>query len=266
VRVDDKETAMTFPRPLPEGPPNKEVGRHEPLAHEIVADVSDQWTVIVGYADLIKHEVAEVHQKYADEILHAANRCIALLHQLVELWETPIEPIDLNGLLAEMEKMLRRIAGKNIRLATCKPSAIDPIYARRPRVEQAVLQLAAETLEAAPGARRLMFETAHVDIRGTRPPESSVSPGSYVVLRIGAGMEEAGEARVELCRRTGLAWQHIVRIMQDAGGALVMERDHRGGSTFTLYWPRRCAAAAVNDMSDAALIISPGPNAKEVTP
>src|SRR5207253_4191935 len=110
------------------------------------------------------------------------------------------EALDLNQVVANMEKMLRRLLGEDVELATSLDPQLGEVRADPSQVDQVILNLAVNARDAMPGGGQLTIETANVNIDDAGPrPHVDLEPGDYVVLAItdtGIGMDEATLARI----------------------------------------------------------------------
>ncbi len=129
------------------------VGR---LAGGVAHDFNNQLTAIMGYADILHESLSEGDARRVEvaEILRASGRASELTRQLLAFSRREVlrpRVVDLNSLVREMQGMLQRLIGENIRLHT--PCAAGPLYVRADpaQLEQVIMNLAVNARDAMPG-------------------------------------------------------------------------------------------------------------------
>jgi PAS domain S-box-containing protein len=227
------------------------VGR---LASGIAHDFNNLLTVITASAQLLLETQPEDHpdQPLLAEVVAAAERAAALTRQLLAFSRKQVlkaEVIDLNGLITDMDKMLRRVIGEDIVLSTVRDENACLVKADRSQVEQVLLNLAVNGRDAMPDGGHLTIETSHVHLEETYTrlyPE--VRPGQYVLLAVtdtGTGMDEAVKARVfepffttkAVGKGTGLGLAMVYGTVKQSGGHIAVYSEKGKGSTFKIYLP-----------------------------
>src|SRR5437773_582533 len=171
------------------------VGR---LAGGVAHDFNNLLNVIMGYGELLLERLAEDDPSRSKivEIRSAAERAASLTRQLLAFSRKQvIQPrvLDLNLLLAEMEKMLRRLIGEDVELSTRRPLALDRVRADPGQIEQFVMNLVVNARDAMPEGGKLVIEMANVELDDAfvrRHPGSR--PGPFVMIAVsdtGVGMD-----------------------------------------------------------------------------
>jgi PAS domain S-box-containing protein len=228
------------------------VGR---LAGGVAHDFNNLLTVISGYCGLMMAQLSKDDPFYhqAEEMSRAAERAASLTRQLLAFSRRQvIQPavLDLNALLADMEKMLRRLIGEDVDLVASFEPALGRVKADPGQLEQVVLNLAVNARDAMPQGGRLSIRTANVQLDAddaARPAD--VKPGSYVMLALadtGTGMDPAVLSRIfepffttkEKGKGTGLGLSTVYGIVKQSGGHVAVESAPGRGSTFRVYLPR----------------------------
>jgi signal transduction histidine kinase/ActR/RegA family two-component response regulator len=228
------------------------VGR---LAGGVAHDFNNLLTAILGYGDLLYDALDEnpTLQGEADEIRKAANRAASLTRQLLAFSRRQLmvsEVVHLNELVSGMEKMLRRLIGEDVEVATALDPALGAVKADPGQLEQVLLNLALNARDAMPQGGRLTIETAnvHVDESYSVTHSALVRPGAYVLLSVsdtGVGMDEATRLRVfepffttkEPGKGTGLGLAMVYGIVKQTGGFIWVYSEPDRGTTFKVYLP-----------------------------
>ncbi|MBW3630493.1 MAG: PAS domain S-box protein, partial [Gemmatimonadetes bacterium] len=228
------------------------VGR---LAGGIAHDFNNLLTAIKGFTELLLLDFDERDPRhpFVTEIQGAANRAAALTRQLLAFSRKQVlQPrvLDLNASVTDIDKMLRRLLGEDIRLETVQEPALGRVKADPSQIEQVLVNLAVNARDAMPNGGRIVIHTRNTELtRELIPTHSDVGPGSYVCLAVsdnGAGMTPAVLARVfepfyttkEKGKGTGLGLSTVYGIVQQSGGFVEVESTVGQGTTFSVYLPR----------------------------
>ena len=228
------------------------VGR---LAGGVAHDFNNMLGVIIGYGEMILESLPEESPMRADlgEILAAGERSANLTRQLLAFSRKQTlkpEEVDLNGLLGNLEKMLRRLIGEDIELVLRPAEATCWISADPGQIEQVIMNLAVNARDAMPGGGRLTIAT-EVALAGTDLPgdDSSLPAGEYIALSVedtGFGMDFDTRQHIfepffttkEQGKGTGLGLATVHGIVEQSGGTITVSSDPGRGATFTMYLPR----------------------------
>ncbi len=198
------------------------VGR---LAGGVAHDFNNLLTVIMGYGTLLleqTHQNDSLHEA-ARAIRTTAERAAALTRQLLAFSRKQLlmpVVLDLNTVVSELEPMLRRVIGEDIRLRTDLAAALGPIKADRNQLEQVLVNLVVNARDAMPTGGRLTIETRN------EPP--------CIVLTVrdtGHGMDEHTRAHLfepffttkEVGKGTGLGLATVYGIVQQSGGRISVD-------------------------------------------
>jgi two-component system, cell cycle sensor histidine kinase and response regulator CckA len=225
------------------------------LAGGIAHDFNNLLGVILGYGELALKELGPDHPSHrrVEAIRKAAQRAAALTRQILTFSrKQPVEihSCDLNHIVEEMEKMLRRLIGEDVRLAVALGEGLGRVSADPNQLEQVIMNLVVNARDAMPSGGRLTIETANVELDEAyvrSHPEAR--PGPYVALTVtdsGVGMERATLARIfepffttkELGKGTGLGLAVVYGIVKQSGGSLSVHSEPGCGTTFKIYLPR----------------------------
>jgi PAS domain S-box-containing protein len=228
------------------------VGR---LAGGIAHDFNNLLTAIIGYSDLVLQELDPGHatRRDVEEILRAAERAAGLTRQLLAFSRRQVlqpERVDLNAIVADIDRMLRRLIGEDIELVSQLSGELEPILADPGQIEQVIVNLVVNARDAMPRGGRLALETANFSCSVPLRVESGLlAPGSYVVLRVtdtGTGMDEATRSQIfepffttkRDAGGTGLGLASVYGIISQSRGQIDVTSRLGEGTCFTIYLPK----------------------------
>ncbi len=227
------------------------VGR---LAGGIAHDFNNLLTVVLGYTQLVQKRLGADHpsQEELKAIALAGERATGLIRQLLTFSRRQVvQPrrLDLNAVVAEMEKMLRPLIGEDVRFcARLKPGSWT-IHADPGQVQQVVMNLALNARDAMPNGGSLTVETQERSIDAATAARLGLDPGDYVQVSVtdtGTGMTPEVRARLfepffttkEVGKGTGLGLSTVYGIVKQAGGQVAVESEPGKGSCFRVIFPR----------------------------
>lgn len=222
------------------------VGR---LAGGVAHDFNNLLTVINGYSDLLlkqKHETDPAIEMLS-EIRDAGERAARLTHQLLAFSrKSLVQPklVDLNELVAESTKLLRRLIGEDITLEVVMEKSPLRVMIDPGQFEQVLMNLVVNSRDAMPSGGRLTIETSYEEIANVT--EKSVK--QYVSLRVtdtGIGIEEEVRDKIfepffttkGVGQGTGLGLSVVHGVVQQAGGSVSIESSIGSGATFKILLP-----------------------------
>jgi PAS domain S-box-containing protein len=225
------------------------------LAGGVAHDFNNLLTVMSGYGQLLLNRLRPNTKEYRElqEILKAAESAATLTRQLLAFSRRQIvtlREIDLNDVVEQLGKMLRRVIGEDITFATVLAPSLGRIRADTGQMEQVLMNLAANARDAMPTGGKLTIETRNVVLTASDVRDPSDAPvGPHVMLAIsdtGVGMSSETMAHIfepffttkEVGRGTGLGLAAVYGAVTQSGGSIRVVSELGRGTTFTLYFPR----------------------------
>ena len=233
------------------------VGR---LAGGIAHDFNNLLMAVTGYSELLLDRTTPTDPQHRglEEIRKAASRAAALTRQLLMFSRKHVlEPVvlDVNAVVADLERMLRRLIGEDVELTTSLMAGSAFVKADRGQLEQILMNLVVNARDAMPEGGRLRIATGAVTAGGADQARfPGVAPGEYVVIEVqdtGTGMDTATLSHVfepffttkEPGKGTGLGLSTVYGIVAQAGGSVLVDSEVGRGTQFRVLWPRSAEAA-----------------------
>jgi PAS domain S-box-containing protein len=252
VNARDVTAERRLERQMRDSQKLESVGR---LAGGVAHDFNNLLVGILGYADLLEQGIRAGHPSLDDlaEIRKAGERARDLTSQLLAVARRQVtEPrvIDVNEVLRESEKLLRRVLGEDIDLAVFLEPATWPVLIDPSGFQQVVLNLAVNARDAMPGGGKLTIETVNVMVEDEYLlTHADASAGPHVLVAIsdsGDGMTPEVQANAfepffttkPAGSGTGLGLATVYGIVRQAGGHIELYSEPGRGTSFKLYLPR----------------------------
>jgi len=225
------------------------------LAGGIAHDFNNLLTVIKGYSQLSSIELKEGDplRGNIDEIQNATDRAASLTRQLLAFSRRQVmemKVLDLNTLLRDLEKMLRRIIGEDIELAIQPAEDLGRVKSDVGQIEQVIMNLAVNAKDAMPSGGKLTIETANVELdESYARSHVDVKQGHYVMFSVsdtGVGMSPEVRERIfepffttkEKGKGTGFGLSTTYGIVKQSEGHIWVYSVQGKGTTFKIYLPR----------------------------
>jgi PAS domain S-box-containing protein len=243
VAVNDVTDRLRLEEQLRQSQKMDAVGR---LAGGVAHDFNNVLNVIMGYGDLLLRDPAVDASRRArvEQIRKAADRAASLTRQLLAFSRKQVvqrRPLDLNVVVGEMEKMLRRLIGEDVALVFQPHPNLGRVRADVGQIEQVLMNLVVNARDAMPEGGTITVETWS--------DERSVL---LAVADTGYGMTDDVRARIfepffttkPPGNGTGLGLSTVYAIVEQSGGRIEVESKPGKGSTFRIHLPLEAASAA----------------------
>jgi signal transduction histidine kinase/CheY-like chemotaxis protein len=249
------------------------VGR---LAGGIAHDFNNLLTAIIGYSGLLQDSLAgnQPAVQQVTEIKTAGERAASLTQQLLAFSRRQVlqpKVLDLNVIVGDFERMLRRLVGEKILVvADCAPG-LWQVRADPGEIGRAIMNLSLNARDAMPAGGTLAIETANAAVTEADASAQNLAPGRYAMLAVrdtGVGMDAEKQAHIfepffttkDTGKGTGLGLAIVLGIVEQSGGAIRCQSELGRGTTFRIFLPAVAEAAD----KGAGLGLTQAPKGSEV--
>jgi nitrogen-specific signal transduction histidine kinase/ActR/RegA family two-component response regulator len=225
------------------------------LAGGVAHDFNNLLMTIKGCSELLLNafDRRDPRREEVEEILKAADRATSLTRQLLAFGRRQVlqpQLLDMNSIVMNMDKMLRRLIGEDVQLITSLDPELWPVKVDPGMIEQVIMNLVVNSRDALPNGGKLTIETANVvHDEEYASAHISVKPGYYVMLAVsdnGCGMDKEVQSHLfepffttkEKGRGSGLGLSTVYGIIKQSGGNIWAYSEPSLGTTFKIYLPR----------------------------
>jgi two-component system cell cycle sensor histidine kinase/response regulator CckA len=229
------------------------VGR---LAGGVAHDFNNLLTSILGHSDLMMMRLRLGDPLVGDikEIVKAANRATDLTRQLLAFSRKQVmQPriLNLNGIISDMKKMLKRLIGEDIILETLLSPDLGQVLVDPGQIDQVIMNLVVNARDAMPKGGTLTIETGNVLLDEVQVRSyMGAKPGAYVLLSVkdsGSGMSEELQSHIfepffttkELGKGTGLGLSTVYGIVKQSNGYIWVDSRPGQGTAIRIFLPQQ---------------------------
>jgi PAS domain S-box-containing protein len=258
------------------------------LAGGVAHDFNNLLTVINGWCEALSSASAEERAAAIDQITNAAAKAAHLTGQLLSFGrKSALNPsvLDLNPVIEDIGRMMRRVIGEDIRVELALLDAPAFVRVDQGQLGQVVVNLALNARDAMPHGGCLRVETAREQLDPRAAAAAAVAPGRYITLTVSdTGHGIPAEAMSHLFepffttkadRGTGLGLATVHAIVSQAGGTIAAVNRPEGGACFTIRLPeapacpraaRAAGGAAVDERgSETVLVVEDEAQVRHIT-
>ena len=236
-----------------------------PAASRMTSD--DILSIIMGHGELLLASGVDDRAKSGlEQIRRAALRAASLTQQLLAFSRKQVlqpKVLDLNGAVADVQKMLSRVIGEDIELVAVLHPSLMPVKADPGQIEQVLMNLAINSRDAMPQGGKLTMETSNVIVTPDQARDLDLEAGRYVMLKVtdtGTGMDSATLPHIfepffstkPMGKGTGLGLAMVYGIVKQSGGSIYAESESRHGASFRIYLPAAEEAARFPRWTESA--------------
>jgi PAS domain S-box-containing protein len=220
------------------------------LAGGIAHDFNNLLTAIMGYAEVVLNLLRpdDPAREMVTQIVRSGERAASLTRQLLAFSRKQLiapQALDVNAIVRESGKLLRRLLGEDIEFITALHPDLGAVYADPGQLQQVLVNLAINARDAMPAGGRLTITTARAELGEGHP---GVPPGFYALLAVGdtgCGMTPEVQRYVfepffttkGVGKGTGLGLATVYGIVKQGGGHIEVESEPGKGSLFRVYLP-----------------------------
>jgi len=224
------------------------------LAGGIAHDFNNLLTGILGAASLLELKIPKKHPAFShvEVIEHAAQRAGVLTDQLLGFSRRATlqrQPVDMRDAVGQVVAILSRTVDKQIRIREQHRAKTTVVKGDGGQLEQVVMNLAVNAVEAMPDGGELRLELAHAELDESYcqcHPEAT--PGRYLLLSVtdtGPGIPRELQSRVfepffttkQQGQGTGMGLAMAFGIVKSHGGVIQLYSEEGSGSTMKVYLP-----------------------------
>ena len=249
-RKQSEEALLRSQEHLRQAQKMEAIGR---LAGGIAHDFNNLLTAIIGYSALLLDTLDgnETALQQVHQIKSAGDRAAALTRQLLAFSRRQVlqpKVLDLNLIVADFDRMLRRLVGERIEVAIdCAPD-LWQVRADPGEIGRAIMNLALNARDAMPGDGTLTIQTANLTMAEAEARERDLPPGRYAMLAVrdtGVGMDAEMQEHIfepffttkETGKGTGLGLATVLGIVEQSGGAIRCQSEVGDGTSFQILLP-----------------------------
>src|ERR1700677_690186 len=250
--VEERDQRRQIERQFIEAQKMEGIGQ---LAGGVAHDFNNILAIIMGYSDLMIQEVAPDNEfkSYLETIRSSGERAAGLTRQLLifsRKQTVQLVVLDINGVIKDLDKMLRRLIDETIELTILPGAQLGRVKADSGYVGQVLMNLTVNARDAMPNGGKLTIATSNATLdENYARTQTGAMAGDYVMFSVsdtGTGMIEGVKAHMVEAffttkpkgKGTGLGLATCQTIVQQSGGHIAVESEPGRGTTFRVYFPR----------------------------
>jgi two-component system, cell cycle sensor histidine kinase and response regulator CckA len=226
------------------------------LAGGVAHEVNNMMTGVIGFSEFLLRSLdpADPRRSDVEEVIRAGTRAADVTRQLLAFTRQQFlrpQVVEINTVVSEMEKMLRRSVGEDKQLELRLSPGAGQVRADRGQLEQVLINLVLNARDAVTGHGRVTIETAGTvwdSAYALRHEGVEIPLGRYVMLAVsdtGCGMDAEVQARIfepffttkPVGQGTGLGLSTVYGIVKQSGGFVWVYSEPEQGSVFKVYLP-----------------------------
>jgi PAS domain S-box-containing protein len=225
------------------------------LAGGVAHDINNMMTVVIGYGEILLGQLPPDSplRENVQVMKEAGDRAAMITRQLLAFSRKQVlMPVvaNLNEIVSNMERVLRRVIGEDIEVACHLEPKLGCAKVDLNQMDQVIMNLAINARDAMVQGGKLIMETRNVILDESHAQETpELQPGRYVMLAVtdtGCGMDEYTKSRLfepffttkELGKGTGLGLATVYGIVKQSGGYIYAFSEPGHGTTFKVYLPQ----------------------------
>jgi two-component system cell cycle sensor histidine kinase/response regulator CckA len=228
------------------------VGR---LSGGVAHNFNNILTALVGYCEILLSKLPEGRDGHleAEQIRLAADHATSVTRELLLFSRREVGKrvkLDLNTIVVQTRLLLRQLIPSDVTIVAALASIVAPVKADYSQIEQVLVNLVLNAVDAMPDGGTIGLETTDLEIDKPLPVEggATLEPGHYVALVVkdsGVGMDEETRAHIfepffstkSAEKGTGLGLATVYGIIEESGGGIIVESKPKQGASFTIYFP-----------------------------
>jgi PAS domain S-box-containing protein len=245
------------------------------LAGGIAHDFNNLLMIISSYTQMLEDELppGDRLRQHTRQVIKAVERSSSLIQQLLAFSRKQVlspRILDVNTVIEETAKMIRRLIGEDIELVLSLDRALPMVKADPDQIGQVLLNLCVNARDAMPSGGKLTIKT-HSPVIGTEVVETmpGVTPGLYAALSVsddGVGIPAVVQSRIfepffttkPLGKGTGLGLSMVYGIVKQSGGYVTVDSEVDRGTTFQILFPSVEETATEMEADNTELIAGNG--------
>jgi len=245
------------------------------LAGGVAHDFNNLITVLLGNSELLLDEIQQDQSKIGkiQEIKNASKAASSLTKQLLAFSRKQImspRTINLNDVIINMDKMLRRLISESVELTVLPSEGLSSVRADPGQIEQILVNLVVNAQDAMPEGGKITVTTSNIRFdRECTDRHAEIAPGEYVLLTVsdtGEGIPPEIQEHIfepffttkEEGKGTGLGLATVFGIVQQNNGHIRIDSALNQGTTFEIYFPEVFDPAEVLNVEDEKALIPKG--------